>query len=195
MANHIRFSLDIDGVVANFNEALTTLARDLNYRPRAQPTEQPGKYVLVSDTDRLDAWIDEHSEEFWGGLEPMATEADHTAIRRALAQGHELFWASARPSHRQHDLRNITLQWLQTHDFPVNEQHLLLGDKGQIVRAQGITAHLDDRVSHAIRVALSGVTCYMITRPWNIEEVRYGGYDFLLVDSIEEYITLVTAGE
>lgn len=195
MVKPIRFSLDIDGVVANYNKALAALAKELHYEPLQQQTGKPGEYEMVPDTDRLDEWIESHLEQFWGGLESMATEADHRAIHQARSMGHELFWVSARPSNRRRDLRRITLEWLQTNGFPVDEKHmLLLGDKGHSCRSNQIAFHLDDRVAHGVQVALAGTTCFMILRPWNAEELEYSGYGFLTVESIEEYITLITTG-
>jgi uncharacterized HAD superfamily protein len=158
----------------------------------------------------LNDWIKDHLEEFWGGLESLVHPDDRLAISTAAAKGHELFWVSARPSRGRMTgvVADITLAWLQQHDLPVDANHLLLvPTKSRVLKVRHIQFHLDDLVPHATEIAFnSPAKVYLLRQPWNrhmifrhADEPEYvaavGAFGIPEVDSIAEYITLITDKE
>lgn len=208
-----RYSLDIDGVVADYREGLRRLTVQLEIAPLSQPvglTPEALDAVMEERQEavqqQLHAWIKDHLEEFWGGLNCMASAEDRRAIRQAAALGHELFWVSSRPSRGSIAgvVYDTTLRWLARHDLPVDGGHLFLHpEKSQILDAQRIACHLDDMVTHATAIALSSKTRpVLVKRPWNQHIMRFSSdaatedtsissaFDIPEVNSIAEYITL-----
>jgi hypothetical protein len=161
----------------------------------------------VANQNTLSSWIKDHLEEFWGGLETMASCEDRRAIHAAAARGHELFWVSARPSLGKMAgvVADITLSWLQKHDFPADANHVFLApEKSSVLKERHIQYHLDDLVPHATEIAFnSAAQVYLLRQPWNRHiifrspgESEYtaeaGAFGIPEVDSIAEYITLIT---
>ena len=213
----VRFALDIDGVVANYRQGIHDLTQQLGIGPLAQPVglEPEALDALMEERQAevqktLSDWIGGHVEEFWGGLGLLASPDDFRAIRTAVAQGHALFWVSSRPSLGRMEgvVADVTLNWLQQHHFPANEFNVILTPKKSgVLREQHIQYHLDDLVPHATEVAFnSEATVYLLKQPWNRrmifrnpDEPEYtasaGAFGIPEVDSIAEYITLITGGK
>ncbi len=212
----VRYSLDIDGVVANYRKGIRELAEHLGIQPLSQPVglEPEALDALMEERQAaiqktLKDWIKDHLEEFWGGLESLTRPEDHRAIRAAAAQGHELFWVSSRPSRGRvaESVAAVTLSWLQRHDLPVDTNHLFLGEqKSYALKEHHIQYHLDDLVPHATEIAFNSQTqVYLLKQPWNRhiifrhpDEPEYtaeaGAFGIPEVDSIAEYIALIAPG-
>ncbi|KKL55933.1 hypothetical protein LCGC14_2250480 [marine sediment metagenome] len=101
----------------------------------------------------------------------------------------------------------VTLSWLHHHDLPVDMNHLLLGEqKSYALKERHIQYHLDDLVPHAAEISFNSQTqVYLLRQPWNRfmifrhpDEPEYtaevGAFGIPEVDSIAEYITLITQG-
>lgn len=212
-----RYSLDIDGVVANYHHGIRELTKHLGIGPLSQPLglEPEALDALMEERQAavqkaLNDWIKDHLEEFWGGLESMVRHEDRRAIRTAAAQGHELFWVSARPSlgRMAGIVANITLSWLQDFDLPADASHVFLSpEKSRVLKEQRIPYHLDDLVPHATEIAFNSQTkVYLLKQPWNRhiifrhpDESEYtaeaGAFGIPEVNSIAEYITLISGAE
>ena len=220
----VRYSLDIDGVVADYFTARAAAAKTLGIRPLSQPVGMKPEDLDAFMQDRMAAinaamkeYISAHLEEFFGGLDCLASQEDRSAIHRAAAQGSELFWVSARSYFGGHsfgeqyaaELPRITLEWLLKNDLPADAAHVVLTpDKAAVVRKHNIRFHLDDNVAHVTSVALqSTAKVFILRRPWNQRfvvvhpnepDANYatsaGAYGVEEVDSIAEFITLMGAG-
>lgn len=213
----VRYALDIDGVVANYPKGIRELTARLGIPPLSQPVglEPEALDALMEERQAaiqktLKDWIKDHLEEFWGGLDSFVRPEDLRAVRTAVAQGHELFWVSSRPSRgRTADaVAAVTLSWLQHHDLPVDTNHLLLGEqKSSALKEHHIQYHLDDLVPHAAEISFNSQTrVYLLRQPWNrfmvfrhSDESEYtaeaGAFGIPEVDSIAEYVALATQGE
>jgi hypothetical protein len=163
----------------------------------------------------LRQYISDNLEEFFGGLGCLVGPEDHRAIQHAAAQGYELFWVSARSFFGGHsfgeqhtaELTEITLAWLARNALPADTAHVILTpDKAGVIREKDIRFHLDDAVAHVTSIALqSRAKVFLLQRPWNQRffllhpdepDADYmtnaGAYGVEEVDSIAEYITLLT---
>lgn len=217
----VRYSLDIDGVVADYFNARADAARTLGIRPLSQPVGMKPEDLDAFMQDRqatintaLRQYITDHLEEFFGGLACLASKEDRSAIHRAAAAGYELFWVSARSffgpqsfsAASMAELSRITLDWLLANDFPADPAHVVLTpDKAGAVRQNNIRFHLDDLVPHVTSIALqSQAQVFLLRRPWNQRFVvahpdepnadhtmSAGAYGVEEVDSIAEYMMLI----
>lgn len=217
-----RYSLDVDGVVADYFAARERLGRELGIRPLTQPVglepEELDAFMKERQTEIarvLHRWITENMAEFFGGVACTITDDDRRAIARAAAGGWELFWVSARSffGGKSHEVARptaevhaVTVDWLARHGLPADPAHVILTpDKAATITEKGIKYHLDDAVAHVTSIALrSPAKVYLIRRPWNQRflikhdnpDADYittaGAYGVAEVDSIREYIALIT---
>jgi hypothetical protein len=216
-----RYSLDIDGVVADYFAARAEAAKKIGIRPLSQPMDLTPEDLDVFMRERqaalntaLREYISANLEEFFGGLGCLVSPEDGAAIQRAAAQGHELFWVSSRSffgnlsfgSQNTVELTQITLQWLMKNGLPADPAHVILTpDKAGVITEKDIRFHLDDAVAHVTSIALqSPAKVYLLRQPWNqrfftrrAEETdgecltSAGAYGIEEVDSIAEFITLM----
>ncbi len=217
----VRYSLDIDEVVADYLNARAAAAKTLGIRALSQPVGLSPEDLDAFMQDRqaaigaaLGQYITDNLEEFFGGLASLVTSDDRRAVQRAAAQGHELFWVSARAYFGGHPLdvdamRETTLEWLLKNDLPADLAHIVLTpDKAAAVRQYDIRYHLDDSVPHVTSVALQTTAkVFLLRRPHNQRffvthpnepdaghDTSAGAYGVTEVDSIAEYITLMESG-
>lgn len=215
-----RYSLDIDGVVADYFTGRSEAAKEIGIPMLTQPVGLlPNELdaVMQERLAKINKAMKEHIsadlERFFGGLACIATPDDHAAIQRAAAAGYELFWVSARSFFGGHNvaattetLSQITLDWLVKNNLPADAQHVILtADKAAAIKTIGIQFHLDDNVPHVTSVALhSSAAVALLRQPWNQRflvthptepDADYftsaGAYGVEEVDSIAEYITLM----
>lgn len=219
-----RYSLDIDGVVADYFKARAEAAKVLGIRNLSQPLGLTPENLDAFMQDRqatinaaLRQYISDNLEEFFGGLDCLVSSEDRSALHRAAAEGHELFWISARSffggqpfsTDTTRELSRITLNWLLTNALPADQAHIVLTpDKAGAVRDHGSRFHLDDMVPHVTSIALqSKAKVFLLRRPWNQRFVvtnpteleaghstSAGAYGVEEVDSIAEFLTLMEAG-
>lgn len=217
----LRYSLDVDGVVADYFTARAEAARKLGIRPLSQPVGLKPEDLDVFMQERVAAineamrkHISDDLEGFFGGLDCLAGPEDHRAIQRAAAEGYELFWVSSRSFFGGHSfgqqsteqLAQITLDWLDNNGFPADPAHVILtADKAGVITDNDIRFHLDDAVAHVTSIALqSQAKVFLLRRPWNQRFfIRHpdepsadyatsaGAYGIEEVDSIAEFITLM----
>ena len=219
----VRYSLDVDEVVAAYLKACTAAAKALGIRALSQPLDLTPEDLDALMQDRqatiiaaLNQYITDNLEEFFGGLESLVSTEDRTAIRRAAAAGHELFWVSSRSYFSGHDdsadvsrMSGITLDWLLKNDLPADAAHVVLTpDKAAAVRQYDIRYHLDDSVPHVTSILLqTGAKVFLLRRPHNQRfmvthpndpdddhDTSAGAYGVTEVDSIAEFITMMGAG-
>ena len=219
----VRYSLDVDEVVAAYLKARTAAAKALGIRALSQPVNLTPEDLDALMQDRqatiiaaLNQYITDNLEEFFGGLESLVSTEDRTEIRRAAAAGHELFWVSSRSYFSGHTdptevsrMCDITLDWLLKNDLPADTAHVVLTpDKAAAVRTYDIRYHLDDSVPHVTSISLQTTAkVFLLRRPHNQRFVvthpnepdadhstSAGAYGVEEVDSIAEFITLMGSG-
>ncbi len=215
-----RYSLDIDGVVADYFTGRSEAAKEIGIPTLTQPVglapnelDAVMKERLATVNKAMKDHISADMEGFFGNLACIATMEDYAAIHRAAAAGYELFWVSARSFFGGHNvqattdtLAEITLDWLRKNNLPADAQHVFLTpDKAAVIQTAGIRFHLDDNVPHVTSVALhSNAKVALLRQPWNQRflvthptepDADYftsaGAYGVEEVDSIAEYITLM----
>ena len=220
----VRYSLDVDEVVAAYLKARTAAVKALGIRALSQPLDLTPEDLDAFMQDRqatiiaaLNQYITDNLEEFFGGLESLVSTEDRKAIRRAEALGgYELFWVSSRSYFSGHKdsaevsrMRDITLDWLLKNDLPADAAHVVLTpDKAAAVRQYDIRYHLDDSVPHVTSILLqTSAKVFLLRRPHNQRfmvthpndpdddhDTSAGAYGVTEVDSIAEFITMMGSG-
>lgn len=177
------YSLDVDGVVADYFTGRAEAAKEIGIPTLTQPVgllpnelDAVMKERLAKVNTAMKEHISADLEGFFGGLACIVTPDDYAAIQRAAAAGYELFWVSARSFFGGHNvqattdtLATITLDWLVKNNLPADAQHVILTpDKAAVIQTAGIRFHLDDNVPHVTSVALhSNAKVALLRQPWN----------------------------
>lgn len=214
-----RYSLDIDGVVANYREGIRNVMHLAQIPSLTQPVGlEPAELDMVMQQRQEDMntaineYVSSHLRAFFGQLSSLVTPEDMSALHASYGRGYELFWVSSRgcsgtqiKQQPLEQIMQITLNWLTAIGLPTDRAHLLITpDKAQTIRANHIRYHLDDLVPYATQVAFnSEAQVYLLRQPWNRrmifrhpDQAEYtaeiGAFGIPEVDSIAEYIGQVT---
>lgn len=120
----------------------------------------------------------------------------YNAVRTLFEAGHSLYIASSRKEH----LNEITRQWLQQHRFShyIEAVHpCFSGQRGsdfkvEVAKQVGADIAFDDTLSVAEVLAKTGVTTYLIDKPWNRQDDLPAGV--IRVADIAEAVNLYCLG-
>lgn len=158
----MRIGIDLDGtVVDTYGYWLQVLAQ----------TPLAGRFTAIQLLDHhndpdLFRYVEEHSDQMFG--KPPAMPGALQTIRRLQAQGHELYFISA----RHQGLRAVTEQWLVQNGLPVDRLFLLTGgDKAALCHAEGIRLMFEDSPHYGPRLAASDIHVWLLDAEYN-QEVR-----------------------
>lgn len=180
-----RIGCDIDGCLADFNQAFINLiVKETGVdlfppRPFDIPTWHYPQLYGYTNKDHLNkVWdIIGESETFWQTLQPYpeTLEAIMQLYGRILA-GDDVYFITTRPSKNNPSAKHQTERWLMNQtigqlsvwaDFYPTV--LVTGDKGPIAKALNLTHFIDDKKENCIDVALASTSTkiYLLDRPWN----------------------------
>lgn len=192
----LRVGLDVDGVLACFNDAFTSVTRELYGKPPVG--HEPGDWHYsdsgLSSEQIAAAFRTIHDiENFWLSLKPYedSLEALRCFVARH-ASDTELFFVTARQPSAGASVSQQTLQWLYRQGVITDKLHVLAvtdtSSKVAFYSAASIRLSLDDK-PFTVRSCLGshGHTPYLLRRRWS-EKERHG---LLTVASVEEYLSIV----
>lgn len=166
--------VDLDGILANFNEAYINLivketGRD-SFPPRpfditvwAYPEELYG--YTKKEVSRVWEKIKE-SENFWFGLRPLEGAEDFLVDLYSMKE--DIYFITSRVGKQ---VKFQTECWLMVHGFPTFPTVLISSQKGDCCRALGVDYYLDDRTENCQDVFDRALLtrCLMLKQPWNRE--------------------------
>jgi hypothetical protein len=192
MREKLRIGFDLDGVLANFTVAFTTLAHKLFNTPVYPDCRCVDLYssgLSSGEYERLWEYVNSHPE-FWRHLPPLVTPQEAERIRE-LAGRADVWFLTTRPDPSRGPVTAATADWLCAHiwriqDDPrqVEERLVVLksvGGKPLAIAQLGLYLHIDDHPD------LIGEPQVMTLRyPYNDGNPN-GNY----VDSLAEYLTIV----
>lgn len=185
--------LDVDGVLAQFNEAfklvqIETSGRDL-FPPNWSdeqiscwnwPTDQYG----YSKEEYKAAWeVVWASTNFWNKLWPYAGVADFLRQVRGLSDN--IYYITQR---RGVVVKAQTENWLRRYGAGDNPTVLISADKPTCCQAVRITHYLDDKDENFDDMP-PATSCYMMARGWNHERS-----DVPRIKRLEEFLEGVRNG-
>lgn len=181
----MRYGVDVDGVLAEFNSAyidriLHVTGRDL-FPPRPFITEQwsyPEHYGYT-DHELANVWQDiKQDRYFWSRLPTFPeTHAALVYLDRLMDEGHEVYFITARPGL---DAKSQTESWLELHwptQYTPTLTVLISARKDLCAEALDLDCYIDDRDINVESVArvrnlVGGIfhertRTFLLTRPWN----------------------------
>ncbi len=157
--------LDIDGVLANFNQSYIALASKRLNRPIATHEPEEWNYllnrgVLLEEETKLWEWI-EDNPQWW---EELSGYEENISAAFCIPQEVDVYYISSRPTPALRHTKN----WLKR--MNLGEAAVILTyEKGPVARALKLDYFIDDRPENCLEVKGCHSSCHvtMLSRPWN----------------------------
>lgn len=183
MRKKLVLGVDVDGVLANFNDGFIKLCvevtgRDLfPTRPFDIPCWNYPEFYGYTHEELTTVWETiEKSPTFWKSLPAYEDTINAVRyIREMYAIGSDIYFVTSRPGK---SAKVQTEEWLRTWCLPPTV--LISSAKGLCSRALGFDAYIDDRWENALDVSTTGARSVLMDRPWNRGEL-YNAEQFGIV--------------
>ena len=171
----MRLGIDVDGVLAQFNDAFAGRLAVLTgvdhiggvaRRADAFPCWAWPKHFGYSKAEENAAWESvKRDHSFWAILRPYPDAKDALILLRSLRQnGHDIYFITARPGEHA---KLQTERWLMDHGMVVPTV-LISSSKGTCSRGLRLDFYVDDRPENCLDTALFHDTkTYLVSREWN----------------------------
>lgn len=195
----MRIGVDIDGVLARFNEdyikmCIKLTGRDLfgpDFQPRVWDFPENQGYTVA---EVLAVWGRiKTSLDFWFNLKPYHdTQTALELLTEHEDMGSDLYFITARPGYKAKDQ---TERWLETY-APFNARTptvLISSMKGLCAKALALDVYIDDRYENVVNVReMSPKTkVFLMDRTWNQSEGGILRGDVTRVFSVAEMFETV----
>lgn len=164
--------IDIDNVIAQTDEVMRRVIAEYSAE-RVQLTYEDIEHFNYFECK--DSKGNVVSKEEWKHIHEIFSEPRYLwliqpfpgAIEglRQLAQRYELHFATSRIP----KARRVTVEWLESHDFPAHDLHFLK-HREKHASFRPFTAAIEDDYDQAKAFADSGSPCFLIRHPWNQEK-------------------------
>jgi uncharacterized HAD superfamily protein len=174
----MRIGIDVDGVLAAFNEAFIELIKhELNIELPPVSGTYPDVWSYhrrdgVSAKQDQQLWNVIKTTPFWSTLHAMAGAPDAVRRLNALANmGNDVYFITSRPGALA---KYYTEFWLRGHGM-MNPTVLIAIDKGPIAEALNLNVFIDDKIENIKEVLMCApwVKCYIVDAPYN-QDVDWG---------------------
>ncbi len=178
----MRIALDVDGCLANFNQAFRQRLAAVTNRPDPKPDWEPTQWdypalLGYGPKDTVDAWDSiKQDSRFWASLPAYPGTRQFlewlwkevSASNWTQGTSHEVLFLTDRTGIRAKDQ---TEDWLHRHGFSGKHPTVLLCNhgKGEALHALGVTHFLDDRPENVMAAINYAPSCntYLLVKPWN----------------------------
>lgn len=162
--NQSRIGLDVDGVLANFIAAMITRLQGtkyVNFLPKSHlewTTYSGGNWVLFNEA--MSTFKDDPF--FWSSIPKMDD---------AVFSFNPYVYITARPVPSY-----VTKGWIRNNRFPVSPVFTVSNpiDKLRLIQHCQLDAFVEDYHKTAIELNEAGIKCYLLNRPWNVNEPTPG---------------------
>jgi len=187
--------LDMDGVLADFSLAFTTLANEIYGTPIVSDTEQTDWsfrfHLTPEQQDQL--WtVLKNRPRWWQSLEPLVDKWTLNRIQN-LSLEYDIYFVTNRFSDRTPPGVQ-TVHWLNAHGI-INPRVILSKHKGEMARLLGTTHSLEDNWDNAGYIYCIAdnpqVKSYLLNRPYNRGLRGQIKEKIIRVDSVNEFLTIV----
>lgn len=169
----MRVGVDIDGVLANFNESMIervikVTGRDLfPARPFDIPCWDYPQFYGYTAEENTRVWTDIIADpRFWRSLPKYpTTREDLHYLSQLAARGDEVYFITSRPGTFP---KTQTEHWLQLHGYQHLPTVLISSEKGECCHALKLDYYIDDRWENCINVTdRSNAQVSLVDRGWN----------------------------
>jgi 5'(3')-deoxyribonucleotidase len=167
----MKIGFDVDGVLANFNEAFVRTFRTVTGKNLFEPQDTVNPpiwdyHVLRGYTkEEIGRVVEEidKSLTFWADLNPLEGAE---AVARRNWQDHDVYFITHRTLGQ--DIKWQTETWL-TFEVHTSPTVLLSGEKGMCAKALDLDVYIDDKWENVVNVALHSPTTrtYLYSRAYN----------------------------
>ena len=197
----IKLGIDIDGVLANFDERFVGILQSLGIKI---PSDfQPNNWSWSNaglQPDTMDkAWkIIDSTPLFWESLKPYSNIVDMAEFFREYAdKKYEIYFITARKDGVGRGTREQSERWLREHMLNPTQTITVLPvksglDKAEIIYALQLDYSIDD---HAPTVTnnktIKGHKAFLLDRSWN-QDGKF--YDLKIVKTLKEFFNEVEKG-
>lgn len=195
----MRIGVDVDGVLADFNESFIDTVKRLTGRDLFGAGYVPTTWnypeaVGYTGPEVTQVWDTiKANPTFWLSLRPYWDAMTALEQLRVMSVEHDLYFITSRPGVKAKHQSEV---WLATHsgDFAWNPTVLISSEKGKCAKALHLDYYVDDRyenVQDVVSETRGRTFAYMVDRPWNqsvpMEPRRVG--------SISDFLDIITHGK
>lgn len=145
-----KIGLDVDGVIADFTHAWTTVYPEIDPEPNSW-------YLDRKIRDRFNKMREDGVlDTFYLGIKPMVRPEDIPFEPHC--------YITSRPVSKE-----ITEQWLDMHGFPAKPVYTvdIRTSKVEAAKVAGIDIFVDDAYENFVELNKSGIFTYLFSAPWN----------------------------
>lgn len=169
----MRYGIDLDGVVADFNSAFVREANTI--WPGKLPTDyQPTSWnwdEVFTKADFSHVWeVLEKKPNWWLSMHPYAENVRAIALHRIRHPEDEIFYVTARHQVAGMPTMHQTQTWLQQCGIGGLGTSVIVdnsGNKSAIFNALGCDANIDDKLEAVIEHDRNTTGAFLLDRPWN----------------------------
>lgn len=165
----LRIGLDVDGVLANFDEAYQKVLCEVSGKVLPEGFEadrwdwEDGAGFTKDDLDK--AWRLINNTSFWYDLNPLPRIWE--VLVRLGSLNDDVYFITSRPGYRA---KQQTEDWLDLYGFFLQHPTVLMSsEKGLCCKALRLTHYVDDRRENVFKCAEQSpqTQTFLLDRPWN----------------------------
>jgi len=170
----MRIGIDVDGVLADFNERFIERTIDVTGtdlfppRPFDIPTWNYPEHYGYDHNQVSAVWESIKADrEFWFGLSPYGWTRE---FLRRLREDDDVYFITNRPGLLT---KTQTEDWLRLYEGPVLPTVLVSSMKGFCARALDLDAYIDDRDVNVVdvRIVSPKTRTFILGQPWNRTDI------------------------
>ncbi len=184
---------DIDGVLADFDLAFTTLAHKLFDTPVVTcfGHHSWNFRTLMTDAQQSETWeVLKEEDGWWDRLECLCTPHEMYRLA-ALCDVAEVYFVT----HRMHNVTPVgeqSVMWLQIHGID-NPRVIVSSRKGEIASAVCADYAIEDNWGNACSIHWMAEKCktFLIARPYNEEARKIIPPNITVVNTISQYLDAI----
>ena len=187
---------DLDGVLADFDQAFTRLGHYLFDTPISYTVSQPywNFRNVMTVEQQTKVWDIIKGTAGWWVSVPSLVNADVFVRINGLTHRHEVYFVT----HRMHSITPAgeqSVQWLKYRGID-NPRVIVSSRKGEIARAVSADYALEDNWGNACSIHWMAEKCrtFLIERPYNEEARKIIPPRISVVKTVDEYLHIVEGG-
>lgn len=179
----MRLAMDVDGVLAEFTYAFTSLAQEMGLVEKPWGTSEQQNWHFKFRVEEVWEWVSAHPW-WWCNLAPLATFEEIQTLNE-VSKEHAVFFLTNRKGGDQ--VWKHTADWLIHNGVSMKWHRVILcDDKAQMAQSLRVDMAVDDNLQNLKDFREKGIIAVCRRQPYNTE------WDGLAIDSLLELPELVT---
>jgi len=186
-----RYMFDVDGVLADFDLAFTTLAHKMFGTPIISTVDQKewSFRTILSTKEQSAVWdVLKNTPQWWASLEPLVSPNTFMKINY-LCRHNEVYFIT----NRMHNLSSPgvqTQEWLIAYGITRNPRVIVTKDKGEACKVMNIDYSLEDNWGNACAIhwMSEGTKSFLINRRYNEKARGIIPEGIIRVDTVVDFL-------